>query len=94
MATQAEIVASLKEANDKLKAANQKLTDTNTIILKIGTETDRLKEQIANLPVDGATPELVAAVDELKATSQATSDLVDTAKGSADADDAKVDDAP
>lgn len=94
MSTQAEIVAELKSANDKLKASNERLSSINATVLKIGTETDRLKEQIDNLPLEGAPPELAAAVDELKATSEAQSALIDTLQTSATAGDEKVADVP
>ena len=94
MATQAEITEQLKTATAQLKASNEKQAATNSLLLKIGTETDKLKDQIANLPVDGASPEMVAAVEELKATAEATSALADQGVASATAVDEKVADAP
>jgi predicted nucleic acid-binding Zn-ribbon protein len=92
MATQAEIVAQLKTANDQLKASNDRLSAVNATVLKIGTETDKLKDQIANLPLNDASPDLIAAVAELKTTSDAQSALVDTLQASATAGDEKVPD--
>jgi hypothetical protein len=91
MATQNEIVAELATANNALKDANQVIADTKAIIVKVGTETDKLKEQIANLPpTEGATPELVAALGEIKATIAATAALVAEAKTEAGVVDDKV----
>lgn len=109
MATLNEVTAQLKEANAKLAESNTKLgqaiaqnTATKDIIVKIGTETDRLKDQIANLPpVGDASPELVAALEEIKATVNTASTLASQAQDVAGASqaeattvDQKVDDAP
>ena len=95
MATLNEVVEQLNQANASLVAANSIINDTKTVIVKIGTETDRLKDQIANLPPSGdASPELVAALDAIKATVASTGDLVSQAKDAAGVVDAKVDDAP
>lgn len=107
MATLNEVTAQLKEANAKLAESNGKLTAANAlnaatkeIITKIGTETDKLKDQIANLPPAGdASPELVAALEEIKGTINAASSLADQAQTvagaasqEADTVDKKVDD--
>jgi len=94
MATLNEVSSQLNQANQKLADANQIIADTKAVIVKIGTETDRLKEQIANLPPSGDAPaELVAALEAIKTTVETTSSLVSEAKDAAGVVDAKVDDA-
>jgi septal ring factor EnvC (AmiA/AmiB activator) len=94
MATEAEIVEQLKAVTAQLKASNEKIAATNALLLKIGMETDKLKDQIANLPVVGASPELVAALEDIKTTSDAASALADQGAATATTVDEKVPDAP
>lgn len=95
MASVNEMVQQLNQANAQLAAANSMLTDGLALVAKVGTETDRLKEQLANLPPPGdASPEFVAAVEGIKATAATTADLVGQTKTALGAVDAKVDDAP
>ncbi len=95
MATQDEIAQQLNDANAELATANGIIAATRDLIVKVGTETDRLKDQIANLPLPGdASPALVAALDLLKTTVTATTDLVGQAKTAAGVVDDKVPDAP
>lgn len=94
MATLNEVTAQLNEANARLNTANGQLAETKALIVKVGTETDRLKDQLANLPPTGdASPELVAALEAIKATVASTVDMVGQAKDAAGVVDAKVDDA-
>lgn len=95
MATLKEVTDQFNEANASLTAANSIISETKAIIVKVGAETDNLKEQIANLPTGDASPELVAALEGIKATVASTSALVAEAKDAAGVVDAKVpDEAP
>lgn len=94
MKTLTEITQELNQANALLTAQSSQIADTKAIIIKIGTETDKLKEQIANLPPVGDAPQvLVDALEALKATVAAQAGLVTEAKDAAGVVDAKVDDA-
>jgi septal ring factor EnvC (AmiA/AmiB activator) len=93
MATLNEVTSQLNQANEKLGSANAKIAATREIIVKIGTETDRLKEQINNLPPPGDAPaDLVAALDAIKATVAATDAAVNEARDVAGLVDDKVED--
>lgn len=90
-----EAVELLNAANAKLNTANTALTDTKALVIKVGGETDKLKEQIANLPLPGdASPELVAAIAAISTTIDNTAALANQAKEAAGVVDAKVEDAP
>lgn len=98
MATEAEIIAQLNEANEQLKAANTKIENTTVILVKVGTETDALKARITALEEQIAkgnvSPELVAAFEALKATATAQSDAITSLQSAATTVDDKVPDAP
>ena len=95
MKTLEQAIDELNAANSALGGANAIISETKAVIVKVGTETDKLKEQIANLPPNGnASPELEAAIESLKATTAATSALVGEAKAAAGVVDEKVEDAP
>lgn len=94
MATLNEVTQQLNQANTLLAAQSSQLAELKTVIVKIGGETDKLKDLIANLPPTGdAPPDLVAAIETIKATIEAQGLLVTEAKDAAGVVDAKVDDA-
>jgi len=94
MATLEQAIAELKASNAALTSSNGIISDLKTLIVKIGGETDKLKNIIDNLPPTGDAPqELVDELDKLKVTVAATSALVGEAKDAAGVVDDKVPDA-
>ena len=97
MATQNESAALLNLANEQLKASNARITETRNIVVKVGAETDTLKQRITDLEnsmPDNASQELEDAVAAIKETVGAQSLQIDALKTSATAVDEKVPDAP
>lgn len=95
MATLNEVTEQLKLANEKLVESNGIINDTKGLVVKVGTETDKLKDIIANLPPPGDAPqELVDALETIKATVAAQSALVAETKTAIGVVDDKVEDAP
>jgi ABC-type transporter Mla subunit MlaD len=95
MATLNEVTSQLNQANTLLAAQSSQIADTKALIVKIGTETDRLKKQIEDLPPVGDAPQdLVDALEAIKTTIGNQGGLVTEAKEAAGVVDAKVDDAP
>lgn len=94
MATLAEATQQLNQANALLAAQSSQIADTKAIIVKVGTETDRLKKLIEELPPVGDAPQdLVDAIETIKTTIGNQATLVTEAKEAAGVVDAKVEDA-
>lgn len=99
MATQAELVQQVQTLTAQLADTNTKLTTTNAIVVKIGTETDGLITKIADLEAaianqSDASPELVAAFGAAKEQADTLAATAAQVEVSAAAGDAKVTDAP
>jgi len=98
MANQKDLTADVARLTDQLTTTNARLATLTTAVTKVGTETDGLNKTIKDLQdalanQDNASPELVAAVEALKAQAATQATAVDNLSTGITAVDDKVPDA-